>query len=127
MPDKGPSPHPIMPDISITTAGILKLLQNLDVYKTSGPDQVSSRFLKEMVESIAPILKTIFTYSIDTGIVLDDWKKASITPIKKGDCTQPSNYWPISLTSIVSKIFEHILSSHITKHLQHSPSTATWI
>ena len=39
LPDKGPSPHPIMPDISITTAGILNLLQNLDIHKASGPDQ----------------------------------------------------------------------------------------
>ena len=43
---------PIIPDINITTAGILKLLQNLDVHKATGPDQVSSRFLKETAESI---------------------------------------------------------------------------
>ena len=67
-----------MPDINITTAGILKLLQNLDVHKASGPDQVNSRVLKETVESIAPILKTIFTYSMDTGIVPNDWKQVDI-------------------------------------------------
>jgi len=51
--------------------------------------------------------------------VPDDWRKANITPeFKKGDRSQPSNYQPISLTSIVSKIFEHILSSHITKHME---------
>ena len=50
MPDKGPSPHLIMPDINITAAGILNLLQNLDVHKASGPDQVSSRILKETAE-----------------------------------------------------------------------------
>ena len=56
---------------------------------------------------------------MDTGNVPDDWRKANITPIfKKGDQSQPSNYRPISLTSIVSKIFEHILSSHITKHME---------
>ena len=68
MPDKGPSLHPIIPDINITTVGILKLLQNLDVHKASGPDQVSSRFLKETAESITPILKTIFTYSKDQSL-----------------------------------------------------------
>jgi len=37
-----------------------------------------------------------------------------VTPIyKKGDCSQPSNYWPISFTSI-----KHILSSHTTKYLE---------
>ena len=58
---------------------------------------------------------------MDTGTVPDDWRNAYITPIyKKGDRSQPSNYRPISLTSIVSKTFEHIFSSHITKHLEDS-------
>ena len=36
----------------------------------------------------------------------------------KGDCCLPQNYWPISLTSTVSKILEHIISSHIMEHLE---------
>jgi len=79
-----------MSDVSITTAGILNLLQNLDVHKASGPDQVQ---FKETAESDAPILKTIFTHSMDTGTVPDDWRKVNITPIfKKGDRNQPTNY-----------------------------------
>jgi len=38
-----------------------------------------------------------------------------------------SNYWPISITSSVFKIFEHILSSHITKHLEDSNILPAWI
>ena len=38
LPDKGPSPHPTMPEISITTSGISKLLQNLNIHKAMGPD-----------------------------------------------------------------------------------------
>ena len=44
---------------------------------------------------------------------------ANVIPLfKKGDRSQPNNYRPISLTSITSKIFEHILSSNIMKHLE---------
>jgi len=39
LPNKGPSPHPLMEDITITTPGIL---QNLNV----GPDTISIRLLK---------------------------------------------------------------------------------
>jgi len=53
-----------MPDINITIAGILNLLQNLNVHKASGPDQISSRVLKETAKSASPTLKTIFTYSV---------------------------------------------------------------
>ena len=103
LPDKGPSPHPTMPKISITISGIRKLLQNLDIHKAMGPDQISAEILKELQDILAPILKIIFNYSFNTGTVPCDWKMANITPLfKKGDRSQPNNYRSISLTSIVS-------------------------
>ena len=39
---------------------------------------------------------------------------------KKGDPSQPSNYRPIALTSILSKVFESILNRKIWKHLKSS-------
>ena len=72
------------------------------IAKASGPDQVSS------MKQLSPLLQywKLFLHTL--------W----ILAYKKGDSTQPSNYRPISLTSIVSQIFEYILSSHITKHLK---------
>ena len=119
LPDKGPSPHPTMPEIFITTSGISKLLQNLNIHKAMGPDQINAKILKELQDILTPILEIIFNHSLNTGIVPSDWKLANITPLfKKGDHSQPNNYQPISLTSIVSKLFEHILSSNIRKHLE---------
>ena len=119
LPDKGPSPHPTMPEISITTSGISKLLQNLNIHKAMGPDQINAKILRELQDILAPTLEIIFNHSLNTGIVPSDWKMANITPLfKKGDRSQPNNYRPISLTSIVSKLFEHILSSNIRKHLE---------
>ena len=118
-PNKGPSPHPVMPDINVTTSGIDAFLSNLKIHKATGPDRISARVLKEMHSSIAPILKVIFDCCLNTGVVPNDWKVANVTPLfKKGDRLQTSNYRPISLTSIISKIFEHILCSNIMKHLE---------
>ena len=101
LPDKGPSPHPTMPKISITISGIRKLLQNLDIHKAMGPDQISAEILKEL-QDIATC-SNLENYSFNTGTVPCDWKMANITPLfKKGDRSQPNNYRPISLTSIVS-------------------------
>ena len=38
--------------------------------------------------------------------------------VNKNDHSNPANYRPISLTCITSKIFEHIIASHIMHHLE---------
>ena len=44
--------------------------------------------------------------------------KAQVIPIpKNGDHSSPANYRPISLTSIMCKMLEHIWSSSIYTHL----------
>ena len=47
VPNKGQSQHPQMPDIIITENGINKLLQNINIHKASGPDNIHGRRLKE--------------------------------------------------------------------------------
>ncbi len=48
----------------------------------------------------------------------EDWRSANITPIfKKGDRTQPSNYRPLSLTSICCNVMERIIHSNVMDHL----------
>ena len=55
-PDKGPSPHPDIDDITISSPGILKLLNNLNVNKATGPDRIYARILRETSSTIAPML-----------------------------------------------------------------------
>ena len=118
-PDKGPNPHPDIDDITISSPGILKLLNNLNANKATGPDRICARVLRETSSIIAPILTIIFQCSLDTGIIPEDWKTANIVPIhKKNDRSKPANYRPISLTCITSKLFEHIIASHIIQHLE---------
>jgi len=49
----------------------------------------------------------------------DEWKKAEIRPIykKKGSKQDPSNYRPISLTSVVCKVFEKVVKDQLCSHL----------
>ena len=56
---------------------------------------------------------------MNSGEVPFDWKIANVTPIFiKGDRCLPQNYWPISLTSDVSKILEHNISSNVMDQLE---------
>ena len=61
--------------------------------------------------------------SIRTGLFPDCWKTARIVPIpKKGSNTNPGNYRPVSILPILSKVFERIIYTLVSKHLKvHSP------
>ena len=118
LPDKGPSPYPTMPDISVITQRIKNLLNDLKIHKTSGPDTIRARILKKTSDIIAPILQIIFQISLNTGRVPTDLTTVYVTPIfKKRSHTLPSNYQPVSLICITSKIFERIIVCNIMKHL----------
>ena len=114
-----PSTYATMPDISISVFGVHKLLSDLNPFKATGPDAISARFLKETANEIAPMLTCLFNQSLATGEVPQDWKKAYVIPIyKKGGKSDPRNYRPVSLTSIVCKTMEHIRSSQIMHHIE---------
>ena len=69
---------------------------------------------------IAPILQMLFTQSLNTSTLPEDWLTANITPVyKKGSRSIPSNCRPISLTSICSNVIEHIVFHSIMQHVQH--------
>ena len=110
-----------MPDITISTEGITKLLRNLQPDKAAGPDNIKPVLLKELHQEIAPALQVIFQLSLTSGTLPEDWTKARVTPIyKKGDKSTAANYRPISLTCIVCKLMEHIITSHLVKHLNNN-------
>ena len=116
---EGPS-IPLLPKLTITVKGVINLLQQIDPTKAGGPDNVPCRILKELANELAPILTFIFSRSLAESSIPDIWKSAHVAPIfKKGSTSAAENYRPVSLTCIPCKILEHILCSHIRKHLEN--------
>lgn len=98
----------------ITIDEIKKKINKLKPNKSPGPDQCHPLVLKELVEAIAIPLHIIFNLSIKTGKVPLNWKSGNITPIfKKGSRLLPSNYRPVSLTSILCKLLESCIRDQI--------------
>ena len=118
-PDLGPSSHADLPPIHISPEGVCKLLSKILPLKDAGSDEIHARVLRELHSPLAPVLSDLFQQSVDTGEVLEDWKEANVAPVFKiGDRNWASNYRPISLTSIVCKLLEHIVASHTMNHLE---------
>ena len=117
-PNKGPIPHPQMAPFQISIADVTKLIKGLYIHKAAGPDQINGRVLKECRDACAPILQLIFQKSPETGQKPDDWHHANVTPLfKKGEHYKAENYQPVSLTSICSKLMEHVIASQLMGHL----------
>ena len=97
---------------------MLKQLNQLNPSKASGPDELPPRLLKTVAEELSPALTVLFQQSIDSGTVPSQWRQAIVTSIyKKGAKSDPANYRLISLTCLCCKILEHIVLSHMAKHL----------
>ena len=74
--------------------------------------------LKEAADKIAPTITLLFQASLNQGNTPSTWRKALVVPIfKKGSKSDANNYRPISLTSVLCKLCEHILHSTILTHL----------
>ena len=66
-------------------------------------------------------LAVLYSKSLYEGVVPSDWKLANVTPIfKKGSKSNPSNYRPVSLTSVPSKIIESLIRDCMIEHLTSS-------
>ena len=52
----------------------------------------------------------MFNKSQETGIIPNDWKTAEVVALfKKGSRSEPSNYRPVSLTSVICKVLESLI------------------
>ena len=85
---------------------------------SSASDGIPGKILKTCANELADAYRLLFQASLNQGVVPDDWKDASVVPLfKKGDRSRAVNYRPVSLTSISSKLLEHIVHSSIMGHL----------
>ena len=74
--------------------------------------------LRETAHSITPAVTKLFNISLTLGKLPADWKHALITPIPKStEMTAVSNYRPISLLPLLSKVLERHVHSLLLKHL----------
>ena len=103
-PDKLDSTESIS-DVTISPDMVLKHLKALNTAKACGPDDCHPFFLKQCAEELYIPLSDIFQKSVSTGVLPHDWKLANVTCIfKKGVKSEPGNYRPASLTSVVCKL-----------------------
>ena len=89
-------------------------IKKLRAGKSAGYDNILCEMLKCSSDLIVPYLRIIFNEIFRTGKFPKKWSMSIVVPIyKKGDRNDPNSYRGISLTSILSKVFVHVLSSRL--------------
>jgi hypothetical protein len=105
----------------ITPECLLKEINSLSPYKSSGPDDISVKIIKLCPNIFAENLALIFNRSIEIGQYPTLMKVAKVIALfKKGDRSKANNYRPISLLSIFNKLFEKILCKKLVSFLNHN-------
>ena len=128
IPDK---PNPLLsneysidrPSSSFAFSAIMtdKLIASLNKMKTShgsGNDGIASFFLKIALPIIKGSLCDLFNLSLFSGKFPDCWKIARVAPIfKSGQRDDRSNYRPISVLPLISRLFEKLLYDQFYDYL----------
>ena len=110
---------PALDEIQVTESQVLKILNSLDVNKSTGPDKMPTKLIKMIAILIVTPLTSLYNKSLKSGIFPKQWKEAQVTPIfkKNGSPSDVKQYRPISLLSCLSKILEKLVFSSIYSHI----------
>ena len=91
----------------------------LDPY--GGTDQLGMfpLFLKRTADVLAPCLSVVFRRLVSPGSFPPCWRQANVTPNPKAPpSSSVANYRPISITSILSKVFERLVSLRLGRFME---------
>ena len=101
----------------VTEGDVIEVVNKLKS-NSCGIDDIRSYFVKICIRQAVSAIVDIINLSFQTGTYPDRWKQAIIIPIPKIDTPlQPSDYRPISLLSVLSKIIGKLAAHQIRQYL----------
>ena len=94
-----------------TIPGVFKKLQEVNVAKATGYDNIPNKILKIAAPVISKSSADLFNLSITTNTFPDDSRKVVkvFPPFKSGERNDPSNFRPISVLPTVARVFERLV------------------
>ncbi|XP_040078313.3 LOW QUALITY PROTEIN: uncharacterized protein LOC120850040, partial [Ixodes scapularis] len=108
-------------DQPFSRAEIVAALRNLTRNTTPGRDRVNNKTLRNLDDRATECLLKHINESWETGKIPACWKHADVTMIPKpGKPITVQNLRPISLTSCVGKLFEHMVHNRLSPYLEEN-------
>ena len=106
--------------INVTPKMAAKVISHLDISKALRPDRIPVILLK-MCSLELSIFSKLYNLCLTHSVFPSNWKLVSVVPVFKGSRAKsdPSNYLPISLLPIMSKVFESLIIQQLIDYLEH--------
>ena len=97
-----------------------KIARTIFASKATGPDGIPAIVLKMCSPELSPIVAKLFSMCLAVSVFPSSWKVASVVPVFKGggERSESTNYRPISLLPIISKIFECFVNQQLLGYLE---------
>ena len=100
---------------------IVKLIDRIKIDVAVGTDEINARLLRDAKNTIAETLTQLVNISYKTNTFPSCMKKANVIAIhKKESAEDPSNYRPLSILSVVSKVFERSATDQLVQYLENN-------
>jgi hypothetical protein len=115
------------PSDLVTELEVFRILDRLH-HTATGLDNVPAWFLRLGAPVFSRPIAQLFSRSLSTAVVPLQWKSAYILPIPKvTHPTTPSDFRPISITSVLSRALEkHVVRTYIYPSLLLPPTALTF-
>ena len=128
---QGPSvipAHRLTSEIRLMISEVIKVLEDINVSKVHGPDNIPGRLLKETAPEIVSPVCRLLNLPSSLGKFPDQWKLFNVCPVYKSDDPTLSKYYgPVSMLCILSECLERFVFNHCYTlispqlcHLQHA-------
>ena len=123
IPEIQPSDHIAIQDIRFSDTDVLYLLTSLDTSKACGIDNLSPKIFKFCALPLLQVICHLFQTSISFSNIPLDWRTHRVIPVyKSGNKCLVSNYRPISLLCILSKVLERIVYNNLIDYVRQRSS-----
>ena len=108
-----------MEDVVVTPSKLRNALSKLDGTSASGLDEVNPYMLKACADQFVHPLCVIFEKSLRSVKLPQWWSKSLVLPLYKAKSRcDPSNYQPVSLTSVCCKSMKRVIATELDDYLE---------
>ena len=103
----------------LTSEFVSNQIKGMNSKKATGHDNISVKMMKIASPVIAKPFTDLFNRCIEESVFPDNMKVAQVVPVhKKNSVLDKSNYRPVSLLPIASKVFERAIYEQLMDHFE---------